>query len=197
MHPNPAFREGGDLLEAAVAIGFAHIFVGLPAPVVAHAPVTRHGDTLRFHVARANRITRHLDGAPVVLSLQSVEGYVSAGWYTPGPDQVPTWNYRTIEVEGRCTTLDEAGLLEQLDALADRHEARVNPATAWTRAKMDPARVADLLRGIRGFEVAVAAIRGTAKLGQNRTDADRNGAVAGLRANGFDALATAMAAFHA
>lgn len=197
MHPNPAFRADGDLLEAAAAIGLAHIFVGLPEPAVAHAPVTRHGDCLRFHLARSNRITRHLDGASVVASIQGVHGYISAGWYRPAPDGVPTWNYQAIEVEGRCTRLDADGLLAQLDALAARHEPQANPAAPWTRDKMDDAALAGLLRGIHGFEIAVTAIRGTAKLSQNRSAGDRAGVIAGLRASGADALAAAVVAAHA
>jgi len=198
MHPNPAFRDAGSgdggLLDAAAAIGLAHIFVGLPAPMVVHAPVTRHGDTLRFHVARSNRIAAHLDGAAVLASVQGDHGYISAGWYAPGPDQVPTWNYRAIEIEGRCTALDPPALIEQLDALAAAHEPRTNPAAPWTRAKMAPGPLAAMLRAIRGFEIAVTAVRATAKLSQNRTAADRAGVVAGLRAIGDHPLATAVTA---
>lgn len=196
MHPNPAFRpDPATLLDAAAAIGFAHLFVATPAgPKVAHAPVTRHGDRLRFHLARANPLHPHLDGATLLASIAGPEGYISPNWYVRPGNQVPTWNYVAIEIEGIARALPEAGLLDQLDTLADRHEPRPGP---WTRAKTDPAAIAAMLRAIEGFEIEVTAIRGTTKLSQNKGTADRQGVVAGLRTRGEDALAAAMEALPA
>ena len=193
MHPDPRFRaDPADLVERAAAIGFAHVFAATPqGPMVVHAPVTRHGDRLRFHVARANRIARHLDGADLLLSVAGPQGYVSPNWYECPGGQVPTWNFVTIEIEGRAAMLPEAGLIEQLDALARAHEPRPAP---WTRDTMDRVAFDRLLRAIVGFELAVAAARGTTKLSQNKTPADRDGVIAGLHAAGNGALAKAMAA---
>ncbi len=193
MHPNPAFRpDQAVLLDQAAAIGFAHLFVATPAgPMVAHAPVTRHGDRLRFHLARANRLHPHLHGAAVLASLAGPEGYVSPNWYIRPGNQVPTWNYVAVEVEGVARGVPEADLLDHLDVLADTHEPRPDP---WTRAKTDPAAIAAMLRAIEGFELEVAAIRGTTKLSQNKSEADRAGVVAGLLAQGHGALASAMRA---
>lgn len=195
MHPNPAFRDTTDPLDRAAAIGFAHLFAATPAgPMVVHAPVTRHGDALRCHVARANRIVPHLDGAAVLVSVVGVEGYVSPNWYVAPGDQVPTWNYVAVEIDGLARLIDEAALVEHLDAVAAIHEPWVNPPAPWTRGKMDDTVFRRMLRGIVGFEVAVTAVRATTKLSQNKSAADRQGVIAGLRASGNDALADAMAA---
>lgn len=195
MHPDPAFRpDQASLLEQAAAIGFAHLFVATPTgPMVAHAPLTPHGDRLRFHLARYNRLHPHLDGATVLASIGGQDGYISPNWYERPGNQVPTWNYVTIEVEGIARSLPEAALLDQLDTLADRHEPRPAP---WTRAKTDPAAIATMLRAIEGFEIEVTAIRGTTKLSQNKNAADRAGVIAGLRDRGEYALADAMAALY-
>lgn len=192
MHPNRLFRAETDgLLERAAAIGFAHVFANTAAgPMVVHAPVTLHGERLRFHIARANRIADHLDGADLLLSIVGEHGYISPNWYTgPRDRQVPTWNYTAIEIEGRAAALGDEGLTEQLDALAAAHEPRVNPADPWTRAKTDPDFYARLLRAVRGFELAVTATRGTIKLGQHKSAIDRAGVKAGLIASGNGALA--------
>lgn len=196
MHPNPAFRpDPATLLDQAAAIGFAHLFVATPVgPKVAHAPVTRHGDRLRFHLARANPLHAHLDGATLLASIAGPEGYISPNWYVRPGNQVPTWNYVAIEIEGIARALLEADLLDQLDTLADRHEPRPGP---WTRAKTDPAVIAAMLRAIEGFEIEVTAIRGTTKLSQNKGTADREGVIAGLRTRREDALAAAMEAIAA
>lgn len=194
MHPNPRFREAGDWLDFADARGFAHIFAATPAgPVAVQAPVTRDGDALSFHVARGNRIAAHLDGAAVVASVSGVDGYISPNWYAAPANQVPTWNFVGIEIEGVARALDEAGLIAQLDALAARHEPQVNPASPWTRGKLDEAIFGRMLGAISGFRIEVAAIRETVKLSQHKSDADQAGTVAGLRAADCDALADAMA----
>lgn len=90
MHPNAAFSETDDtgLVARAVAIGFAHIVADTPAgPMVVHAPVTMHGDGLAFHVARANRVADHLDGATVLLSVVGEHGYISPNWYAEPGDR--------------------------------------------------------------------------------------------------------------
>ena len=90
------------------------------------------------------------------------------------------------------TPTRSAALVEHLDAVAAAHEPRVNPAAPWTRGKMDDTVFRRMLRGIVGFELAVTAVRATAKLSQNKSAADRVGVVAGLRAGGNHALANAM-----
>jgi len=190
MHPDPAFQTTDEsLLVAAERIGFANIFAAtFQGPMVVHAPLTLHGDRLRFHVGRANRIAPHLDGTSVAISLTEDHGYVSANWYA-SPNQVPTWNYVTIEIDGNVRAIDEAALIEQLDRMALFHEPRENP---WHRAKMDGAVFAKMLIAIRGFEVDVTAVRGTTKLSQNKIGADYAGVVAGLRQGGRAALAQRM-----
>ena len=190
MHPDPRFRPDTALLADAERIGFAHIFAATPdGPMVVQAPVTLHGERLRFHVSRANRIAPHMDGASVVLSLAEIQGYVSANFYAAPGNQVPTWNYVSVEVDGIANAIGADELTEQLDRLAALHEPRDDP---WTRDKVDPVVFAKLLGGIRGFDVTVTAVRGTTKLSQNKTPQDRAGVVAGLRREGRHALADRM-----
>lgn len=196
MHPNRAFHVADDEEALALAhrIGLAHIFLtdGGGAPMVAHAPVVRVGPrTLRFHLARANRAVKHLDGARVLLSLVGAHGYVTPNWYEPPGDQVPTWNYVGVEIEGRARALEEPGLVEQLDQLAAQHEPGLSPKP-WTRDKMAPVRFAAMVKAITGFEVTVETVRSTIKLSQNKPDKDRAGVIAGLDAAGNHVLAAAM-----
>lgn len=196
MHPNQAFRFDSDaaMLDWAVARSFAHVLAATPeGPMVAHAPIVRSSDNaVRFHLARPNRIVPLLDGARVLLSISGTDGYITPNWYADPTQQVPTWNYVAVELEGVCHTLGENGLVDLLDALAAAHEPRVIPENPWTRAKMDDARFRAMLRAIIGFEVTIDAIRGTNKLGQNKSAADRAGAVDGLAHSGNIALADLM-----
>ncbi|KQM67895.1 hypothetical protein ASE75_03185 [Sphingomonas sp. Leaf17] len=197
MHPNRAFHASDEaaLLAAIDRIGFAHIVAPTPdGPMVVHAPISVIGGRPQFHVARANRIAAHLDGATVIASLVDGHGYISPNWYAAPGNQVPTWNYKAIELVGTVRSIDEAALIDQLDALAAAHEPRVNPANPWTRGKMDDGVFQSMLRAIRGFEIVVETVRGTSKLSQNTSTVDRAGVIAGLRAAGHADLADAMTA---
>ena len=193
MHPNRVFHDLDDEHAMALAerLAFAHIFANTEAgPMVVHAPVVRSGaQSFRFHLARANRLTAHLDGASVVLSLAGPHGYVTPNWYEPPGDQVPTWNYVAVELDGIARLMPDEALIDQLDRLAELHEPGPKP---WTRAKMDPAKFDAMRKAIRGFEVEVTAARVTRKLSQNKGAQDRSGVIQGLIANGNAALAEAM-----
>ncbi len=167
MHPNAAFRMDEDASRAFVAEeGFGMLFVVTPAgPRVAQVPVVPTSDgALRFHVARANAVTAHLDGATVLFVVQGPHAYISPRWYAAGPDEVPTWNYLSVEVEGVVRALDRTGLREQIDALAAIYEDEPQ----WAVDQIDPKKAEAMMDAIAGFELAPTTWRGTAKLNQNK-----------------------------
>jgi len=187
MHPAPTFKvtDEARLLAHLQRYPFATI-VGAPEgrPLVAHAPViarpTRERLTLDFHLSRSNALAAHLaagfDGLAVSLG---PDAYVSPDWYA-GADQVPTWNYLTVEAEGRVAAMDEAGLVRLLDDLAAQEEGRLQPKAPWTRGKMSSGRFESMLRGIVGASLGVDRLEGTFKLSQNKSEADLAGAIVGL-----------------
>lgn len=196
MHPDPKFRPEQDDLPALFVreIAFAGIFADTPdGPRVAHAPVVLSNDaaTLQFHVSRGNGLTKHLDGARALAVVQGPDAYVSASWYT-APDQVPTWNYVAIEMEGTLRKLDDAELVAQLDTLSAHHEVRVGATPPWTRDKMNPALFSRMTGAITGFEMRIVAWRSTLKLSQNKSPDERERVAAGIEASGHGALAHLM-----
>jgi transcriptional regulator len=195
MHPNRAFawEDEAELRAFIESRAFALISAVVDgAPLTAQAPLAVHPDgSLRFHLARANGLVPHLDGARVVAAVLGDHAYISPDWYG-SEDQVPTWNYRLVEVSGRARRLDEAGLVEQIDTLSAAQEARLAPKAPWTSAKMNPARLAAMLKAIVGFSIDAPVMRGVAKLGQNKKAEEREGAIAALRALGSEAMANAM-----
>ncbi len=183
------------MMQALVrAVGFAHLFVvGSEGPMVAHAPlvVTPEG-AVHFHIARTNRVTPHLDGAALLGSVVADDFYVSPDWYE-AVDGVPTWDYVAVEIEGVARPLGTDELVAQLDALSAVHEAALAPKRPWTRAKMTPGRFEAMLPAIRGFAIDAPVWRGTRKLSQNRSPADRAGVAAALDALGRPDRARAVA----
>ncbi len=196
MHPDPKFRSQQDELPALFVreIAFAGIFADTPdGPRVAHAPVVLSDDakTLQFHLSRGNGLTKHLDGARALAVVQGPDAYVSASWYAAA-DQVPTWNYVAIEMEGTLRKLDDAELVAQLDTLSAHHEVRVGANPPWTRDKMNPALFSRMTTAITGFEMRIVAWRSTLKLSQNKSPDERERVAAGIEASGHGALAHLM-----
>jgi transcriptional regulator len=180
MHPNNAFRADQQPLAFVAAHGFAHIFGQTPdGPRVAHAPVlvTPHG-TLMFHLARGNALAQHLDGLTALISVGGPGHYVSPNWYVAPTNNVPTWNYQAVEIEGPVRALD----MDALEALLNLSSATFEPRVGedWTMAKMERPRAEAMMRAIIGYELTPTTIRTTLKASQNRSDADAAGVVAAL-----------------
>jgi transcriptional regulator len=186
VHPNAAFRFRPDdpALAFVAETGFAHLFGLTPdGPRVAHAPLlVMPTGAVRFHLANGNALARHLHGAVVLASVGGPGSYISPNWYADPAAHVPTWNYRTVEVEGVVTALGWDDLHALLDQSAATFEPRVGQD--WTMAKMDPARRDAMMRAITAFELAPTAIRSTDKNSQNRSEADARRVLAAMEAIG-------------
>lgn len=195
MHPNPAFRhEDRDLLEALIdEIGFGMIFAATPdGPRVAHTPLlsTRDG-AVQFHLSRGNSLTQHLNGLTALAVINGPDGYVSPRWYED-TSQVPTWNYVSLELEGRVRRIDADHLLALVAALSERHEERIRAGEPWTMDKLPPDRLRGLLAGIVGFEMELLAWRPTFKLSQNKPPEELHRLADALEAEGSPAVAQLM-----
>lgn len=137
-------------------------------PHAAHAPVLLAGDTLRFHLSVANPLAHAITaGARTLAVVSGEDAYVSPDWYGLA-DQVPTWNYVSVEVEGPTRVLTRGETTVLLDDLSARYEADLAPKLRWSRAKMAAGRFEAMLNGIVGFEVAVERLEGITKLSQNK-----------------------------
>jgi transcriptional regulator len=188
MHPDSRFRiEDRETLLAFVA---EHPFVTIAAavrgrPFVAQSPVVIRdlGDSevaFDFHLSRNNVLAAHVvQGFRAVVLATGPDAYVSPDWYA-GKDQVPTWNYLSVEAEGSVAPLNDDELVALLDDLSAQEEARLLPKAPWTRGKMTPGRFEALTRGIIGARLVVDRLEGTFKLSQNKGEADRAGVAAAL-----------------
>ncbi len=195
MHPHPAFRakERDGLRAFAANIAFGTLFATTPeGPRVAHVPfVFLDNERIGFHVARGNSITKHLDGAEGLFVVNGPDGYVSPDYYGVD-DQVGTWNYVALELQGAVRQMAEAELVAQIDALSDEQEARLLPKPVWKREKMSDGHFDKMLRGRIGFEMAITEWRSTVKLGQHKAEDMRAAAANGVAASGKLALAELM-----
>ncbi|MEH6807227.1 MAG: FMN-binding negative transcriptional regulator [Hyphomonas oceanitis] len=187
MHPARSFHETdiATLVARARAYSFALVCATQGGRVMAaHAPVLiDHEDgkvALRFHLSANNAVTAALQsGSRALIVFTGPDAYISPDWYGMD-DQVPTWNYLSVEAEGPVTLMDDAGATQVLDDLSHLHETPLAPKPEWTRHKMTPGRFEAMLRGIRAFTLAPERFEGTTKLGQNKSAEPRAGVIAGL-----------------
>ncbi len=196
MHPNPIvqWQDREAMRELVRAVSFGMLFAGTPdGPRVAHLPAVWLGDdAIGVHVARGNGLTRHLDGATALFVVNGPDGYVSPDWYGLGPDEVPTWNYVAVELEGVMRRMTRDEMMAQIDQLGAEQETRLAPKPAWTRDKADAGKIAKMADGIVGFKLDIQGWRGTLKLSQNKSEAARLAAADGLASAGRTAIAHMM-----
>lgn len=194
MHPNPLFRsDDRQLFETLIdQIGFGMVFLTTPdGPRVAHTPLLSTGDgAVQFHLARGNALTRHLDGATALITLNGPDAYVSPLWYA-NRDTVPTWDYVALELEGRVRRMADEGLEAFLHAAIAKHEARIE-GQPWRAEESSEATWNQQFRGIAGFELEVQAWRPTLKLSQKKSPEERARIADGQEAAGRPALAALM-----
>jgi transcriptional regulator len=164
-----------------------------PVPFLIVPDASEHG-TLRCHVSRANpqwRDLEHVDECLVVF--QGPQDYVTPSWYETKRETgkvVPTWNYATVHAWGRPRMIeDETWLRHQIEALTRSREAlRPEP---WHVEDAPAEYVQAQIKAIIGVEIPIARIEGKWKMSQNRPEPDRNGVIAGYRAQGPSSTAIA------
>jgi transcriptional regulator len=155
----------------------------------------RSRNVLLGHVARNNDPwQREVIGDALVI-MRGPNAYVSPTWYASKQEHgrvVPTWNYVTAHVYGELTVHDDAAWVEDVvRRLSDLHElGRAHP---WSVDDAPEKYVQGQLRAIVGVELAIHRIEAKFKLSQNRPDADIDGVIDGLRADGDDRSADAVA----
>lgn len=169
--------------------------------IASHLPLMISPDegpqgTLHGHMARANLQWRRLDAAvPALAVFTGPDAYITPSWYATKRETgkvVPTWNYVAVHAYGTIETYDDSDrLLDLVERLTRTHEAK--RAAPWAVGDAPADFVRGQLKGIVGVALPIDRLEGKWKMSQNRPAADRTGVVAGLRADGTDAVADLVA----
>lgn len=138
--------------------------------------VDRERGDLLGHMARSNKQWQTLLNAEHLLVLfNGPHGYVSPAWYSQ-PDGVPTWNYLTVQVQGKAELVKtENEAIDILRRLTNTNEALYGPG--WRLEDLDETRLKAMTQAIVCFRVHISALEGKAKLSQNRSKMDRVGVI--------------------
>jgi transcriptional regulator len=165
------------------------------APMMLDPSPAPHG-TLIGHLAKANPHVRLADaGVQTLVVFQGPSGYITPSYYAAKREHgkvVPTWNYVAIHAYGTLLAFDDRDrLLEVVTRLTRLHEAR--RAAPWEVSDAPDDFIEGMLRGIVGISLRIDRLEGKLKLSQNRPAKDQSGVVDGLRLDGQEDLAAAVA----
>jgi transcriptional regulator len=162
------------------------------------APERGPRGALLGHVARKNDQWRRPPAGEALVIAHGLDAYVSPGWYPSKAEHgrvVPTWNYTTAHVYGELVVHDDPGWVDAIvRRLTDRQETgREHP---WSVDDAPPAFHEGQLRAIVGLELVISRIEAKFKMSQNQKDANHEGVVAGLAADGLPEVAEAVRALR-
>ena len=155
--------------------------------VATHLPILLSNDnkTLSAHVARINPQHIQLDGQQALVIFSGPHDYISPTWYE-SENGVPTWNYQTVHIYGRCSTFDDAKKLQdQVETLSDQYET--NNPIPWNKTYKKT-----MLNAIIGIEIEIEEIECQFKLSQNKSARDQENVISELQQIGALELAEAM-----
>ncbi|MFF1818906.1 FMN-binding negative transcriptional regulator [Kribbella sp. NPDC058245] len=149
---------------------------------------------LQGHLARNNEQWQRPARGEALVIMHGVDSYVTPSWYAAKREHgrvVPTWNYVTAHVYGELTVHDDPEWVGELvRRLTGLHEgSRSEP---WSVEDAPEKFVNGQLRAIVGVELAITRVEAKVKLSQNRSAADVDGVIAGLRADGDERAAAAV-----
>ena len=183
--------HGAADLVTATADGLVATFL----PFLFEPSVGERG-ALQGHVARNNDQWRRAPVGEALVIVRGPDAYVTPSWYATKAEHgrvVPTWNYVTAHVHGRLVVHDDPAWVDDLvRRLTAKHEAaRAEP---WSVDDAPERFVAGQLRAIVGVEVLITRIEAKAKFSQNRSNADIDGVIGGLVAEGDVVSAEAVRA---
>jgi transcriptional regulator len=136
--------------------------------------------------------------SPALAIFQGPQVYISPSFYPSKiktGEVVPTWNYAVVHASGTLRFIQDPAWLRDFVAglTATHEEARSQP---WKIHDAPAPYIDKMLSLIVGFEFSVATLSGKWKVGQNRSQADREGVMRNLQ-NADDADSHEMAAMLA
>jgi transcriptional regulator len=188
VYAHPAFRiDRTACLAFAAARGFGLVVAyDGTRPVASPLPINLSyrndgAPYAQFHVARGNPLAAlAARGEAWLIAISGADTYVSPDWYV-SPEQVPTWLYETVHLTGRVKVTPPQDTRDHLDRLTERFEQTSSDKPAWTTQRLSAGRREAMMQAIVALEMDIEQVEGSAKLNQNKSEADHVAVVTQLR----------------
>jgi len=157
--------------------------------VINHIPFVLHEDrgewgTLVGHVARSNSIWKEFSKeSDSVVVFQGEQAYITPSWYPSKHKHgkaVPTWNYVVVHAHGIPKKIEDGEwIFKHLKEMTTIHESE--QSLPWKLSDAPAEYIDKLAKAIVGIEIPINKIIGKWKIGQNKSESDQMGVVAGLK----------------
>jgi transcriptional regulator len=161
---------------------FADLVTAAPTIRITHIPVLLDRNAgpsgaIDGHISRSNPQQQAFDGrVQAVVVFHGPESYISPTWYAKA-ESVPTWNFAVVHASGKLKPITDKTDLHQLLAnLIHKFEAHY-PQSTYDFSKLPDNYVYPLMGGIVGFQMQIEELEGKCKLGQERSEVDRQSIV--------------------
>jgi len=184
--PKPQLVEDRRFLQDFMdEFAFADLITADPGIRITHIPVIldRTGGQygkVSGHIARHNPQSQLFDGKQTaVVVFRGPNSYISPQWYRK-QEAVPTWNFAVVHASGRPRPITNRNDIH--DLLAKLIHKFEGADSAYEFAKLPDSFTNGLIAGVIGFEMEIERLEGKFKLGQERSEADRQALLKNLRA---------------
>ena len=119
---------------------------------------------LQGHISKENpQWESFTDNDKVLAIFSGAHSYISSSWYDH--ENVPTWNYIAVHVNGKIKIIEGEAVIESLKKLVAKYEQNSeNPVRVEDFSKKTMMQT----RGIVAFEIEIEEIQAQHKLSQNR-----------------------------
>ena len=135
---------------------------------------------LSGHISKLNpQIENFEENGNVLAIFSGAQSYISSPWYDY--EEVPTWNYLAVHVEGKIEILNEEQKLLHLENLVNKYEKNSeNPISTKTLSEKTMSQA----NGILAFNLIVTKIDAVKKLSQNKNENNKKSIVSHLEKSG-------------
>ncbi|MDH4066017.1 MAG: FMN-binding negative transcriptional regulator [Acidobacteriota bacterium] len=156
-----------DLVTATPTLRITHI------PTFIDRGTGRYG-TIFGHISAQNPQRQTFDGGhTAIVVFRGPQAYISPAWYAKR-DVVPTWNFGVVHASGRPKAIEGPEAARTLLARLIR-KFEQKSGTNYDFDSLPADYVAGMMKGIAPFSMEVEALEGKFKLGQERSEGDRQG----------------------
>lgn len=131
---------------------------------------------LSGHISKLNPQSENFQENGNVLAIFSgAHSYISSSWYDY--EEVPTWNYMAVHVEGKIEILNEEQKLLHLENLVNKYERNSEKPISTKSLSKETMSQAN---GILAFNIIVTNIDAVKKLSQNKSENNKKSIISHL-----------------
>jgi len=135
---------------------------------------------LSGHISKLNPQSENFaENGNVLAIFSGAHSYISSSWYDY--EEVPTWNYLAVHVEGKIEILNEERKLLHLEHLVNKYEKNSeNPISTKSLSEKTMSQA----NGILAFNIIVKNIDAVKKLSQNKSENNKKSIISHLEKSG-------------